>query len=224
MAAKFATQFLRNQWRVLNADKVLSEDEVHALVKSVEAYLKQPGSEPVRAVVSDYDAFTKYVASGVAKGIFPSLWVQYLQSGKVGFLRFQSYRDTLPQGTPTTPTAPPTTMAKPAPRPAFPRCCQDEFARIRKLLRLSALIDVIAITDDVHAFSSGAAKGALTGKLRDPDLVASGMGLADSSFGALLPLAAKSAELHAALHADSDDRYYEAWWSKLAKAFRRFAK
>ena len=42
------------------SDKILTEKEVHALVQTVEKYLDRPGSEGVREIVNDYDAFTGF--------------------------------------------------------------------------------------------------------------------------------------------------------------------
>jgi hypothetical protein len=212
---------MKSQWKIINQDKLLTENEVHALVLAVEKYLDRPGSEPVREVVTDYNAFIGYVQNGAAKGIFPDMWPQYLQSAKSGFLRFRAYRDTLPQITPAPAVAMRPAIAKPAPRPAFPNCCKVEWERVRRLLKVSAVVDVVAITDDVHAFGTGAGKGKRG--LRDPEAVASAMGLANTTLGSLFPEAARQADQHAALH-DDEDEYLQAWWTKLAKTLRKFVK
>ena len=220
--AKFNTQFMRNQWKIINADKILTEKEVHALVQTVEKYLDRPGSEGVREIVNDYDAFTGYVKSGVSKGIFPAMWTQYLQSAKMGFRRYKSYQATLPKGTPVPANVPPPAAPKLAAKPAFPTCCQEEWKRLKTLLKVSMFIDVYSLVTDVNAFSKGMAKNR-SKALRDPETIAGALGLASTSIGSLLPVAARNAELHAYTHSE-DDAYLEAWWTKLAEVIGRHRK
>lgn len=217
------TLFMRNQWKAINADKILSENEVHDLIKAVEKYLERPGSEPVRQVVEDYKSFLNYVRDGAAKGIFPAMWPQYLMSAKTGFLRYQSYRDILPKGAPVPAAVPPPTTAKPAPRPPFPDCCKREWERLRKVLKLSAAIDVVAITSDAFTIGSAGAKAKLTGKLRDPNAILTALQIKDTAIDSLLPVAAKQAGEHAQLH-DDDDAYLQAWWTKLSDSLWKYVK
>jgi len=134
MNGKLTTIFMRSQWKIIVADRRLTEKEVYELIKAFEKYLDRPGVEPVRQVMVDYNSFVSYVQKGVAKKIFPAMWPQYLMSAKVGFLRYKSYRDILPPGTPIPSTMPPPATAKPAPRSAS-RFSPQEEQHIKTILK-----------------------------------------------------------------------------------------
>lgn len=221
---RFSSTFMRRQWDQIVGDRVLTEKELMGVINAVENWLENPPNpDKVVFIVQDYKILTNFIQQGVNARKFPSMWPQYLASAKTGFLKYESYRSTLPKTKPTTTTIRQTSeqRSKPAKRPSWPPCCQRELTLIRKQLKVFAIVDVISLTADTSKVgkSSGTLKRPFY--LLEPSGLASAWGLANMSIGTLIPIAAKSAELHATLHSE-DDIYLEQWWNRLAQQLRAF--